>query len=89
MPTKHMRCPPEVRLLPVGHSDEPREARWQAFDREWLGDLRSGISVEMAIRLSKAFGSTPETWLRMQMAYDLREARSHIDDIEVARFYAA
>src|SRR5437773_11143409 len=29
---------------------------------------KSGISPEMAIRLSKAFGSTPETWLRMQLA---------------------
>ena len=32
---------------------------------------RSGIRPTMAIRLSKAFGSTPETWLRMQLAYDL------------------
>jgi addiction module HigA family antidote len=32
---------------------------------------KSGISPEMAIRLSKAFGSTPETWLRMQIADDL------------------
>ena len=30
----------------------------------------------MAIRLSKAFGSTPETWLGMQMAYDLWQARA-------------
>jgi antitoxin HigA-1 len=29
---------------------------------------KSGISPEMAIRLSKAFGSTAETWLRMQLA---------------------
>ena len=29
----------------------------------------------MAIRLSKAFGSTPETCLRMQLAYDLAQAR--------------
>lgn len=29
---------------------------------------RSAISPEMAIRLSKAFGSTPEMWLRMQSA---------------------
>ena len=32
---------------------------------------KSSISPEMAIRLTKAFGSTPETWLRMQLAYDL------------------
>src|SRR5580658_1502841 len=31
----------------------------------------SGISPEMAIRLTKAFGGTEETWLRMQLAYDL------------------
>jgi len=42
----HMRCPLEVRLLPVGHSDDPREARWQAFDDEWLGYLRSGIPAD-------------------------------------------
>src|ERR1700687_5434984 len=36
---------------------------------------KSGISPEMAIRLSKAFGSTPETWLRMQVAYALPAAR--------------
>jgi len=35
---------------------------------------KSGISPEMAIRLTKAFGSTEETWLRMQVAYDLAAA---------------
>ena len=29
----------------------------------------------MAVRLSKAFGATPETWLRLQMAYDLAQVR--------------
>jgi len=29
----------------------------------------------MAIRLSKAFGSPPETWLRIQLAYDLAQAQ--------------
>ena len=36
---------------------------------------KSGISPEMAIRLTKAFGSTEETWLRMQLAFDLAAAR--------------
>jgi addiction module HigA family antidote len=35
---------------------------------------KSGISPEMAIRLTKAFGSTEQTWLRMQLAYDLAQA---------------
>ena len=39
----------------------------------------------MAIRLSKAFGSTPETWLRMQLAYDLAQARKDEGKIKVRR----
>jgi antitoxin HigA-1 len=46
---------------------------------------KSGISPEMAIRLSKAFGSTPETWLRMQIAYDLAAARKDEAKIKVRR----
>ena len=46
---------------------------------------RSGISPEMAIRLTKAFGSTEETWLRMQMAYDLAAARKNESKIKVRR----
>ena len=46
---------------------------------------RSGISPEMAIRLTKAFGSTPETWLRMQIAYDLAAARKDESKIKVHR----
>src|SRR5258708_26588994 len=46
---------------------------------------KSGISPRMAIRLSKAFGSTPETWLRMQLAYDLAQARKDESKIKVRR----
>jgi antitoxin HigA-1 len=46
---------------------------------------KSGISPEMAIRLSKAFGSDPETWLRMQLAYDLAQARKDENKIKVRR----
>jgi len=44
---------------------------------------KSGISPEMAIRLTKAFGSTEETWLRMQLAYDLAAARKAESKIRV------
>ena len=60
--------------------------------RQSLSELvneRAGVSVDMAIRLTKAFGSTPETWLGMQMAYDLWQARRRIDDIKVDRIEAA
>src|SRR3984893_12681729 len=47
---------------------------------------RAAVSVEMAIRLSKAFGSSPETWLGMQMAYDLWHARGRAKRIRVRSF---
>jgi antitoxin HigA-1 len=46
---------------------------------------KSGISAEMAIRLTKAFGSTPEMWLRLQAAYDLAQARKRENKIKVRR----
>lgn len=46
---------------------------------------KSGISPEMAIRLTKAFGSTEETWLGMQLAYDLATARKDESKIKVER----
>lgn len=59
--------------------------------RQSLSDLvneKDGISVEMAIHLSKAFGAFPETWLGMQMAYDLWLARDRAKEITVVRFEA-
>ena len=48
---------------------------------------KSAISPEMAIRLSKAFGSTAETWLRMLLAYDLAAALKDEGKIKVRRLY--
>ncbi|MBT7951547.1 MAG: HigA family addiction module antidote protein [Gammaproteobacteria bacterium] len=39
---------------------------------------QSGISPEMALRLSKAIGRSPESWLAMQDAYDLWQAKKNI-----------
>jgi antitoxin HigA-1 len=46
---------------------------------------KSGISPEMAIRLDKAFGGAGETWLRLQMAYDLAQAQKGAVKITVQR----
>lgn len=46
----------------------------------------AGISAEMAIRLEKAGWSNADHWLRMQMAYDLAQARLHEREIKVARY---
>src|ERR1700741_559970 len=56
--------------------------------RQALNNLvngKSGISPEMAIRLTKAFGSPEETWLRLQLAYDLAAARKDESKIKVQR----
>ena len=50
---------------------------------------KSGISPEMAIRLSKAFGGSPDVWLAMQMAYDLAQAQKNAKRIKVKRLAAA
>lgn len=46
--------------------------------RKTLSELvneKCGISPEMAVRLSKVFGGTPETWLMQQAQYDLAQVR--------------
>ena len=60
--------------------------------RKALSDLlngHTGVSPDMAIRLEKVFGSTADTWLRMQMQRDLWEARQRADKIKVNRRFAA
>ena len=78
-------------LEPLGLS-VTRAARGLGVTRQAMSELvneRTGISVDMAIRLSKAFGATPETWLGMQMAYDLWQARERADQIKVESFASA
>lgn len=47
---------------------------------------RAGISPEMAIRLSKAFGSSPGAWIRLQAAYDIAQANARAAEIEIERY---
>jgi addiction module HigA family antidote len=46
---------------------------------------QSGVSPEMALRLSKALGRSPESWLAMQHAFDLWTARQSVDLSTVER----
>lgn len=67
------------------------EAKVLAVTRQALNNVvneKAGISPEMAIRLSKAFGSSPETWVRMQGAFDLAVARKSESEIRVERYRA-
>jgi len=58
--------------------------------RQALNNLvngKAGISPEMAVRISKAFGGSPEMWLRLQANYDLARVRQ--DEIDVKRYRRA
>jgi addiction module HigA family antidote len=64
-------------------------AKGLGVTRKALSELlngHAGISPEMAIRLERAFGSTAETWLRMQLEYDLWQAEQRAGDLKVTRF---
>lgn len=50
---------------------------------------RAGISPEMALRLSKVFGRTPEGWMRLQLQYDLWKAEQSLDISDLQRIKAA
>jgi antitoxin HigA-1 len=74
-------------LEPLGLS-VTEGAKVLGVTRQALNNVVNGkaaISPQMAIRLSKAFGSTAETWLRMQLAYDLAAARKDESKIKVRR----
>jgi antitoxin HigA-1 len=38
------------------------------------------ISAQMAIRLARAFGTTPNYWLNLQTIYDLKRARADMPE---------
>ena len=46
---------------------------------------KAAVSPEMAVRLSKAFGSTTGFWMRLQMNYDLAQVEKDADQIRVKR----
>ena len=63
-------------------------AKILGVSRQMLNNLlngKAGISPEMAVRLAKAFGSSPETWLGIQMDYDLAQVLKQEHKIAVKR----
>ena len=71
----------EVYITPFGISARQvaESLGVSAFTLNRLLNGGSNISPEMALRLSKALGRTPESWLAMQDQYDLWHARKHVD----------
>jgi antitoxin HigA-1 len=67
-------------------------ARALGISRQQLHSViagRAGVTPEMALRLEKALGSTADTWLRMQMNYDLAQIRSKASTLKVKRLIPA
>ena len=52
-------------------------------------NCKSGVSPDMAIRLEKTGWGTADTWLRMQMQFDLWQARKKAEKHKVKRFEEA
>jgi antitoxin HigA-1 len=74
-------------LEPLGLS-VTKGAKVLGVTRQALNNLvngKSGISPEMAVRLSKAFGGGPAVWLKMQMDYDLAQVEKSAAKIRVRR----
>lgn len=78
----------ELCLEPLGLSVTDA-AKGLGVTRKALSELlngHTGVSSEMAIRLEQAFGSTAETWLKMQLEYDLWQAKQRAGNLKVTRF---
>jgi len=68
-----------------------RAAKGLGLSRKTLSQLlngKAGVSPEMAIRLGKAFGGSPESWLQQQSQYDLWRVRNELGEPDVERFHS-
>ncbi len=80
----------ELCIKPLGLS-VTEAAKALGVSRKTLSELlngHTGISPEMAVRLSLAFDTTPESWLTQQMQYDLWKLRQSHKKIKVERIAA-
>ena len=78
-------------LAPLGLS-VTEGAKVLGVTRQALNNLvneKAGISPEMAIRLEKAFGSSADMWLKLQLAFELARARKQEDKIAVQHYTPA
>ena len=76
-------------LEPLGLS-VTEAARGLGVSRNALSAIvnqRAGISPEMAVKLSEAFGTTPELWMNMQKTYDLWNAKQTVSRKGITKFY--
>lgn len=72
----------------LGSNEVARKLQVSPSTFNRLLNEKSDISPEMALKLSKVLGRSPESWMMMQDNYDLYQAREKIDlhDYETIRF---
>ncbi len=96
--TMQMHNPPHPGEVIRGLCLEPLElsvteaAEGLGVSRKTLSAIlngHAGISPEMALRLSIAFDTTPESWLNQQTQYDLWAAKKAKKQLRVKKLYAA
>jgi len=78
----------EICVEPLGLS-VTEAAKGLGITRKTLSSLlngHSGVTPMMAIRLSKAFGGSPESWLSHQLYYDLWQAQKKTKKLKVRNF---
>jgi addiction module HigA family antidote len=78
VPRRHADILPEI-VLPEANLPVAAAARRLRISRQTLHRFlaeKIGVTPAMALRLSRLFGSTPDFWIRMQLAHDLWHARN-------------
>jgi len=81
----------ELCLEPLGLT-VTEAAKGLGVSRKTLSTIlngKSGISPEMAVRLSIAFNTSSESWLNQQSQYDLWQAEQHRKELQVTQLSAA
>ncbi len=75
-------------LKPLGLS-VAEGAKILGVSRQALSNLvngKAGMSIDMAIRLTKAFGSTTGTWIRLQALYDVAKSAEFEDKVKIEKY---
>ncbi|MBZ5523517.1 MAG: HigA family addiction module antidote protein [Acidobacteriia bacterium] len=67
-------------ILPSAGLSVTAAAKALGVSRQMLHDIlaqRKPLSAVMCLRVARLFGSTPEFWMRLQAAYDLKKAEQN------------
>lgn len=82
-PGRGLRDDLEALGLSVAEAAEKLDVTRQQLHNVISG--KSAITAEMAVRLEQGIGSTADTWVRMQAAYDLAQVRLHGKKLKIKR----